>query len=161
MISKLATICLLASAWLSLAAPAANDLQNISPGCKVKFVNVETSSTLRSYGLKDALFLPVVPSSQDKSQYFKVVQSGQSTWFIQSRVNHGFAAIQDGEIVTTHEPVEWFISYAGDAAHLIKAPYDDLVWTAGQEIEYYERHILAAGANGTDSQKWYIDVECD
>ena len=29
MISKLATICLLASAWLSLAAPAANDLQNV------------------------------------------------------------------------------------------------------------------------------------
>ncbi|KAK0232350.1 hypothetical protein EDD85DRAFT_939247 [Armillaria nabsnona] len=125
----------------------------------VKFVNRHSNSSVRSYTLdtKD-IFVPFVPVNSSEHEQWDLFKT-QGVYTVENVATGGFIKAEDKRLVTTvsdEDATTFAISTAGEGSYVIKLPFEDLVWTVQDPVNY-QGAVMLAPSVGSDAQLWYLD----
>ncbi|PBK70893.1 hypothetical protein ARMSODRAFT_1033834 [Armillaria solidipes] len=124
-----------------------------------KFVNKHSDSSVRSYTLgTENIFVPFVAVNGSEHEEWDLSKT-QGGYTIENVATGGFIKAEDKRLVTTEsdgDATTFAISTAGEGSYVIKLPYEDLVWTVQDPVNYQGAVILSPSV-GSDAQLWYLD----
>ncbi|SJL12919.1 uncharacterized protein ARMOST_16352 [Armillaria ostoyae] len=144
---------------LFLATLAQLPLEVASGDQSVKFVNKHSDSSVRSYTLgTENIFVPFVAVNGSEHEEWDVSKT-QGGYTIENVATGGFIKAEDKRLVTTEsdgDATTFAISTAGEGSYVIKLPYEDLVWTVQDPVNY-QGAVMLSPSVGSDAQLWYLD----
>ncbi|KAK0446003.1 uncharacterized protein EV420DRAFT_1767900 [Desarmillaria tabescens] len=125
---------------------------------RVLFENEHSQSSVRSYTPDRDIYVPFVNVEGGEHEQWTLSKT-QGGYTIGNVATGGFIKAEDKRLVTTTSEgnaTTFAISPAGGDSYVIKLPYEDLVWTVQNPVNYQGAVILAPSV-GSDAQLWYID----
>ncbi|KAK0445211.1 hypothetical protein EV421DRAFT_347088 [Armillaria borealis] len=143
-----------------------------------KFVNKHSDSSVRSYTLgTENIFVPFVAVNGSEHEEWDLSKT-QGGYTIENVATGGFikadvcgvrpsnfivldslTSCKDKRLVTTEsdgDATTFAISTAGEGSYVIKLPYEDLVWTVQDPVNY-QGAVMLSRSVGSDAQLWYLD----
>ncbi|KAK0211545.1 hypothetical protein IW262DRAFT_372229 [Armillaria fumosa] len=145
--------------YLFLATLAQLSSEVASGDQSVKFVNKHSDSSVRSYTEDtENIFVPFVPVNGGEHEQWDLSKT-QGGYAIENVATGGFIKAEDKRLVTTAsegDATTFTISTAGEGSYVIKLPYEDLVWTVQNPVNY-QGAVMLSPSVGSDAQLWYLE----